>query len=171
MNSPTLPTDILSREHEAVLKKLDALERCINHLDEKEEIAAELRELITFFNADFWVHFDKEERAFFPEFDNFMPRGVGPLAAMRDEHELLRNTEEMLAEAVAAYLDNGDSVRTRQSILQYGAHFIGMLKSHITKENGLLPTLAEMHLGPGQNDRILRLFIELEKAAGGATGE
>ncbi len=169
MNNPILPADILSQEHEAVCKKLDALERCINHLDKKEAIAAELRELIAFFNADFWIHFDKEEKAFFPEFDNFMPHGVGPLAAMRDEHDALRNTEEMLAEAVAAYLNNDDSAQIRQSILEYGAHFIGTLRSHITKENGLLPTMAEMHLGPRQNERVLNLFAELEKAQGGKT--
>ncbi len=164
MNSPNLPADILSREHEAVLKKLEALERCINQLDKKEEIAAELSELIAFFNTEFWVHFDKEEKAFFPEFDNFMPHGVGPLAAMRDEHDMLHNTEEMFAEAVAAYLHNDDSARTKQSILQYGTHFIDSLRSHITKENGLFPTMAEMHLGPRQNERILSLFAELERA-------
>lgn len=167
MNSPNLPADILSREHEAVLKKLDALEQCLNHLDKKEEVAAELSDLTTFFNTEFWVHFDKEEKAFFPEFDNFMPHGVGPLAAMRDEHELLRNTEEMFAEAVAAYLNNDESAQVKQSILQYGAHFIETLRSHITKENGLLPTMAEMHLGPRQNERILSLFAELEKAKSG----
>ena len=164
MNSPNLPADILSREHEAVLKKLDALEQCLNHLDKKEEIAAELSELTAFFNTDFWVHFEKEEQAFFPEFDNFMPHGVGPLAAMRDEHDMLHNTEEMFAEAVAAYLHNDDSAQTKQSILQYGAHFIDTLRSHITKENGLFPTMAEMHLGPRQNERVLSLFAELERA-------
>ncbi len=165
MNSPTLPADILSQEHEAVLEKLNALEWCINHLDNKED-AADLRELTTFFGTDFWVHFDKEEKAFFPEFDNFMPHGVGPLAAMRDEHELLHNTEEMFAEAVAAYLRGDDSAQTRQSILQYGTHFIGMLRSHITKENGLFPTMAAMHLRPEQNEWVLGLFAELEKANG-----
>ncbi len=163
MNSPILPTDILNQEHEAVLKKLDALEQCINRLEEKEEIAADLHELITFFHTAFWVHFDKEEKAFFPEFDNFMPHGVGPLAAMRDEHDALRNTEEMLAEAVAAYLNNDDSSPTRQSILQYGTHFIDTLRSHIVKENGLLPTMAQMHLKAEQNARILSRFAELEK--------
>ena len=112
MNSPDLPADILSREHEAVLKKLDALEQCLNHLDKKEEIAAELSELTAFFNTDFWVHFDKEEKAFFPEFDNFMPHGVGPLAAMRDEHDVLRNTEEMFSVAGAEKIDKNNTTPT-----------------------------------------------------------
>ncbi len=170
MKDPILPADVLSQEHKAVLRKLDTLEQCIQHLDKREEIAAELRELITFFNTDFWLHFDKEEKAFFPEFDNFMPHGVGPLAAMRDEHEVLRNTEEMLTEAVEAYLNNDDSIQARQEILQYGDHFIGTLRSHITKEDGLLPKMAEMHLGPGDNQRILILFTELEETKGAKPG-
>lgn len=86
------PTDILKEEHKSALQKLDALEDLIGNLNQKERISVELKELTSFFDTDFWMHFDKEEKALFPEFDNFMPRGSGPLAVMIEEHEVLRKT-------------------------------------------------------------------------------
>lgn len=72
------PTDILKEEHKNVLLKLDALEDILDNLKQKEKISAKLKELTSFFDTDFWVHFDKEEKALFPEFDNFMPRAEAP---------------------------------------------------------------------------------------------
>ena len=63
------PTELLKEEHENVLQKLDALEVVIGHLDRKEEVFPRLKELASFFQTDFWVHFVKEEEALFPELE------------------------------------------------------------------------------------------------------
>jgi len=160
------PTELLKEEHQAVLGKLAALEEIFHTLDQREKVTAKLRELSAFFDKDFWVHFDKEEKALFPEFDNFMPRGSGPLTVMLDEHETLRNTNEVMQEAIAKYLRLDDSAEVRQAIKQNGTHFIEFLRSHIFKEDGILFRMAEMHLKPEQNDRIVKLFDELEKKTG-----
>ena len=159
------PTELLKEEHQNVLEKLNSLERVINNLGEKEEISAELKELAAFFDIDFWVHFDKEEQALFPEFDSFMPHGAGPLAVMINEHEVLRETNGVMQKAIASYLNGDDSPETRQIITQNGMHFIEFLRSHIVKEDGILFRMADMHLTQTQNERVVKLFSEIEKAA------
>ena len=166
----TSPAELLKEEHSHVLQKLDTMEGAINNLDRRSDISGKLSDLMSFFASDFWIHFDKEEKAFFPEFDNFMPRGIGPLAAMRDEHELIRNTNELLQEAVARYLDGDDTISTRKTITDNGIHFVEFLRGHIAKEDGLFSRMSEMHLGPKQNDRVVRLFAEIEKAGGSFSG-
>ena len=159
------PVEILKREHESVLEKLKTLEWVFGHLNRRDEVSPKLRELASFFDVEFWVHFDKEEKALFPEFDNFMPRGVGPIAAMISEHVVLRDTNEEMQKAIARYLEVDDSLGARQAITQYGMHFIEFLRGHILKEDGILFRMAEMHLTPGQNERVVRLFPQVEERA------
>lgn len=159
------PTELLKEEHVAVLGKLQAMEDIFKNLDQRELVASKLKELAAFFQVDFWVHFDKEEQALFPEFDSFMPHGVGPLAAMIDEHEVLRNTNDIMQEAISAYLGGDDCAATKQVIRQNGSHFIEFLRGHITKEDGILFRMADMHLNQQQNERVVRLFAEIEQTA------
>jgi hemerythrin-like domain-containing protein len=157
------PASILTQEHQAVLLKLEALENIIRNLAQPVKVSAQLKELAAFFDTQFWVHFDKEERALFPEFDNFMPRGAGPLAVMLDEHEVIRNTWEQVHEGVAAYLIDAGDAEAVHTIEEKGSHFIGFLRSHISKEDGLLFAMAEMHLNEGQKEKVVKLFSEIEK--------
>ena len=162
MNSPV---EILKEEHQVVLGKLKTLEWVFNNLGQRAEVSPKLRELVEFFCVEFWVHFDKEEMGLFPEFDNFMPRGVGPLAAMISEHEVLRDTNDEMQEAIASYLALDDSEETKKSIRQYGMHFIEFLRGHIQKEDGILFKMAEMHLTASQNERAVKAFPEIERRA------
>jgi hemerythrin-like domain-containing protein len=149
-----------------VLQKLDALEEVISHLDKKEEISAKLRELASFFNTDFWVHFAKEEEALFPEIERFIPRESGPLGVMLMEHEELRNTNTELQPAIDVYLRDADNSEANGTIQRHGTHFIGLLRDHINKENNILFMMADMHLDQTQIDKVIRLFAEIEKAEG-----
>ena len=164
MTSGQTPTEILKGEHENVLQKLDALEEVISHLDRKEEISPKLKELASFFKTDFWVHFDKEEKALFPEFDNFMPHGTGPLAVMIEEHEVLRKTNTVMQEAVTRYLNNSDDADTIHTITENGMHFIDFLNQHISKEDSILFVMADMHLNQIQMDKVVKLFHDMESA-------
>jgi hemerythrin-like domain-containing protein len=162
MNQVSNPADILIEEHRAVLGKLESMEKAIKDLKNREGIRKDLEGLMAFFASEFWVHFDKEEKALFPEFSGFMPRGVGPLAAMLDEHELIRNTNDTLQEAVKAYLAGDDSPEVCKTITDYGQHFIEFLRGHIQKEDGLFPRMAELHLTPKQNEKVVQLFGEMQ---------
>ncbi len=155
------PTEVLKEEHQAVLVKLDDLEDIIHNLEERERIAGKLKELTAFFDKDFWVHFDKEERALFPEFDSFIPRGGGPIEVMLQEHEVLRSTNTVMQKAVAGYLGDSNDAETRRKITESGGHFIETLRNHINKEDSILFMMAEMHLDEGQMKRVLERFEEI----------
>ena len=167
MTGEKSPVELLRQEHTLVLLKLDSLEAAINILEQKEKISAKLKELASFFDVEFWVHFEKEEKALFPEFDSFMPRGSGPIGVMLAEHEVLRNTCAELQQAVANYLNHADDAETRRAIGQYGTHFIGFLRNHIFKEDNILARMADMHLDQKRNEKVVKLFAEIEKSKEG----
>ena len=164
MTNGKKPTDILREEHENVLQKLDALEDVIGHLDKKDAISAELKELASFFKSDFWVHFTKEEEALFPEIEKFMPRESGPLGVMLIEHEDLRNTNAELQPAIDMYLGDSGNLEAMGMIQRHGTHFIGLLRDHINKENNILFMMADMHLDKTQVDKVIELFYHIEKS-------
>ena len=172
MTSGRKPTDILKEEHQNVLQKLDALEEVISHLDKKEEIWPKLKELASFFETDFWVHFTKEEEALFPEIEKFIPRDGGPTGMMLIEHEDLRNTNKEFQRAVDEYLGDSDSAEIKRMIQEYGSHFIGVLRQHIDKEDNILFMMADMHLDQTQIDKVVKLFhrIESTEEKGGSPG-
>ena len=156
------PTEMLKDEHQAVLKKLTALEGIFGRLDKRQD-NAELKELAAFFETEFWGHFDKEEKALFPEFDSFMPHGAGPIAVMLEEHVVLRDTNDAMQEAIKEYLTGSDDAANKKIIVDKGMHFINFLRSHINKEDGILFAMAEMHLNQKQMDKVSRLFQEMDK--------
>src|SRR3972149_1431779 len=150
------PTEMLKDEHQAVLKKLTALEGIIGRLDKRVDLP-ELKELAAFFESEFWGHFDKEEKALFPEFDSFMPHGAGPIAVMLQEHVVLRDTNDVMQEAIKRYLGGAGDAETKRIIKQNGSHFIDFLRQHINKEDGILFMMADMHLDQRQMEKVARL--------------
>ena len=157
------PTEMLKDEHQAVLKKLVALEGIIGRLDARKDLE-ELGELAAFFKTEFWGHFDKEEQALFPEFDSFMPHGAGPIAVMMEEHRVLRDTNDVMQEAIARYIKGDDDAATKKVIKENVSHFVEFLRSHINKEDGILFAMADMHLDQRQNEKVARLFLEMDKS-------
>lgn len=157
------PTEILRAEHENVLQKLDALEEVINYLEKKEAVSTRLKELASFFDTDFLVHFSKEEDALFPELEMFIPREHGPVGVMLIEHEELKKTNAEFQRGLSEYLGDSGGLEGRIKIQRYGAHFIGVLRDHIDKEDNILFMMADMHLDPEQRNKVLRLFAEIEK--------
>lgn len=166
MSNVQSPMAVLQEEHDAVQQKLDALEEAISHLDRKEAIASKLEELTSFFKTDFWVHFTKEEDALFPEMEKFIPRDSGPIGVMLMEHEDLRNTNAEFQRLVAVYFAEPDNLEVRKLIDKHGNHFIGVLRAHIDKENGILFRIADMHLDQNQREKILAQFEGIEAAQG-----
>ena len=156
------PTQLLTDEHVAVLQKLAALERDLANLDKRETVSAELKELLAFFKAEFWVHFTKEEEALFPEIETFLPRNAGPLGVMLLEHDDLRKTNDIIQQAAAEYLGGNGGEATKGTLQKQGTHFISVLRDHINKEDNILFMMANMHLNPQQMEKISRLFEKIE---------
>ncbi|MDP2730165.1 MAG: hemerythrin domain-containing protein [Dehalococcoidales bacterium] len=168
MTSHKKPTDILRQEHENVLQKLDALEGVISRLHEKDAIAAQLKDLASFFNTDFWTHFAKEEEALFPELEKFIPRDAGPVGVMLMEHDELRKTNTEIQRAIDEYFTGSDSLQASAVIQNHGNSFIMVLRDHINKENNILFMMADMHLDGSQEATVLKRFDEIENTGGKA---
>ncbi len=156
------PTDMLRDEHASVLQKLNDLERIVVHPDKSAATITELKVLASFFETGFWIHFDKEEQALFPEMRKYGPIDRGPVGAMLREHEELRNSNERLQSAVAGYLADVDNANYVALMKEHGTHFIWMLRDHINKEDNMLFLMAEEWLDADQKIRVGRLFREME---------
>lgn len=159
------PTDILKEEHLAVLQKLDTLEQAVRKLDEKGSVSPTLKQMASFFERDFWVHFDKEENALFPEMETFMPRDAGPIGVMLYEHEDLRKTNQEMQKAIASYIADPAGSRADGDVRKYVTHFVGLLRDHISKEDGILFVMAEQHLDVAQMAKVDKGFARIDAAA------
>ncbi len=164
MTTGKKPTELLKEEHENVLQKLDALEVVIGHLDRKEEVFPRLKELASFFQTDFWVHFVKEEEALFPELERFIPGEGGPLGVMLMEHEELRDMNAAMQGVISDYMSDALHLEVAEMTRKHGSHFIRLLRDHIDKENSILFAIADMHLDQTQVEKVTRLFTEIEKS-------
>src|SRR3972149_1804273 len=158
------PAEILKEEHAVVLGKLRALEDLLGRLGERAAVTPDLRELGAFFARDFWLHFDKEEYALFVELGRYVPRHAGPLQMMLDEHVDLRTLREVFDQVLADYFAGNDPPLTRETMQRTGRGFIAALRSHIEKEDGMILTLANAHLTPAEEDRVVLLFGQITAA-------
>ncbi len=155
------PTQLLKEEHDEVLGKLKALEDIFGRLDKPDQVQGDLKRLAAFFETDFWVHFTKEEDALFPELEKFIPRNMGPIGVMLEEHEELRKTNDEIQRLVPAYLKDSTNTETQTQLKRYGNRFIYALRDHIDKENNVLFMMVEMHLDRQQLATVTRLFEQI----------
>lgn len=170
------PTEILSSERRVIEQVLDCLEalagkaRDAGRLD-VERAGGVLEILRTF--ADRCHHGKEEDRLFPMLVARGMSTHIGPIAVMLDDHRAGREHIRRMGEACAA----GDVARFVPAALGY----VGLLRDHIAKEDGVLFPMAESmldeaarevllesfrsfehhDLGPGTHERMLRLADEL----------
>src|SRR3990172_610209 len=102
----TAATSTLRKEHEAILKMLDATEAAAQRLEQGERLRPEtLAGLLEFFRlfAD-RCHHGKEEDLLFPLLESKgLPRSGGPIGVMLSEHEQGRPLVRQMADAAEAY--------------------------------------------------------------------
>jgi hemerythrin-like domain-containing protein len=152
------PTAMLVQEHEVILRGLTALEKFGWRLESGQPVDREaLAWLIDFFRtfAD-RCHHGKEEQHLFPALERHgLPKEVGPLAVMREEHEEGRALVRGMAE--------GNDRQIAAAIRGYAA----LLRAHIDKENTVLFPLAEQILPDEEQRDLLHAFEAVEQAVAG----
>ena len=146
------PTDILRKEHEKVLEILNKLEEGMENKDIKS-----MAKNIAVLEKEFGKHsLNKEEKALFPELENFIPRDGGPTGVMIMEHkelvELIKNFKEKLKN------------RNFEKLNEIGDNILSILRPHIDKENNILFMMADMHLDDKQKKTILDKFKKFDSA-------
>ena len=99
------PTEILSSEHRVIEQVLDCLESMAQIARDRHSVdAAPARQAVRFLRtfADTCHHHKEEDRLFPMLYERGMPRGVGPVAVMLDEHETGRRLIREMAESIDA---------------------------------------------------------------------
>ena len=162
-------TEILRKEHEAILRMLDVTNEVARRLDAGETFEKEtLDGLLEFFRlfAD-RCHHGKEEDLLFPLLEaKGIPRVGGPIGAMLEEHDMGRSCVKKMAEAAEA-LAGGD--RAAGALwAQVARQYTFLLHNHIQKENEVLFVMAERVLTPDEQTLLAKEFGKAEEEKMGA---
>lgn len=163
-------TEVLRKEHDAILKMLEAATRTGERLDRGQPVDPQiLDDLLEFFQlfAD-KCHHGKEEDLLFPLLEKKgMPRAGGPIGVMLHEHEEGRRLIAEMSASAAAYRDGNATAGERWS----GAarQYADLLRQHIFKENNVLFVMAERMLSEAEQQETAAAFsrVETEKMGAG----
>jgi hemerythrin-like domain-containing protein len=162
-------TEVLRKEHEAILKMLDATERTAMRVGSGDPVRPELLgELVDFFRvfAD-QCHHGKEEDHLFPALiRKGLPSRGGPIHVMLVEHGEGREYIRLMASANAD-LSRGVPDASRQWA-DAALNYVSLLRAHIAKENDILFVMAERLLSDGEQSELSARFEEIETQRIGA---
>jgi hemerythrin-like domain-containing protein len=157
-------TEVLRREHEAILKMLEVAEEAARRLDRGENVTPDtLAGLLEFFRlfAD-RCHHGKEEDLLFPLLEKKgLPRAGGPIGVMLGEHEHGRAFVGQMAAAAEDYAKSDSTARRRWAEAARG--YAELLRQHIHKENDVLFMVAENLLTGAEQAELARAFERVEE--------
>ena len=163
-------TQILRKEHDAILKMLGVTGLVAQKLDRHEAVAPEaLAGLLEFFRlfAD-TCHHGKEEELLFPLLEKKgLPRAGGPIGVMLWEHDKGRALVREMASAGDAYRNGDAASGPRWALAANG--YADLLREHIIKENEILFVMAERMLSDAEQRELAAAFdkVEVEKMGAG----
>ncbi|MCH7494988.1 MAG: hemerythrin domain-containing protein [Candidatus Marinimicrobia bacterium] len=156
------PTDILIKEHDAILVMLNILEKVCLRLDTGESVKeTDLENIVEFFKvfAD-KCHHGKEEDILFPALEEYgIPNEGGPIGVMLSEHVIGRDNVKGMNEAIADYKEGKESAS--KEFVRYARNYIALLTEHIDKENNILFKMADIHI---PEERQQSLLVDFERA-------
>jgi hemerythrin-like domain-containing protein len=172
-------TTILSEEHGLILRALELFERFAELVRSGRELDPALaRQFLRFFREFADVdHHHKEEAILFPWMEEQgLPHEVGPLAILREEHELGRDLRLALSLALDALREEPRASEARHRFHALALRFARLQRMHVEKEDTVLLPLArrfarqvkETPVVPGGVRPELRQWLEsvAERAAG-----
>jgi hemerythrin-like domain-containing protein len=165
-----IATQILRKEHEAILKMLDALDQTsLQLLGGASVQPSTLEGLLEFFQlfAD-RCHHGKEEDLLFPLLERRgIPRERGPIGVMLSEHDQGRDLIQRMKAAAAEYEKEPHAAGKRWS--EAATVYSQLLREHIMKENNILFRMAEQMLTPDEQTSLAEDFekAEIEKMGAG----
>ncbi len=160
----TSATAVLRKEHDAILRMLDATEEVARRMERGERVSPQtLSELLEFFRlfAD-RCHHGKEEELLFPLLESKgVPRRGGPIGVMLFEHDEGRSLIQQMELSAAGYA-RGDSVAAEGWV--YAARgYAELLRAHIAKENNILFPMAERLLTDAEQQMLADAFEKAEE--------
>jgi hemerythrin-like domain-containing protein len=156
-------TDVLRKEHDVILKMLDATDAVGRRLVLSEKVSPDtLNGLLEFFRlfAD-RCHHGKEEDFLFPLLEKKgIPRGGGPIGVMLSEHGRGRELIHEMELASSQFQDSPGVSGRRWA--QAAVEYTNLLREHIAKENDVLFQMAESLLTNEEQERLAQEFERME---------
>ena len=144
----------LRREHQLILKVVDALEHILTHGPVQEPDLESVEDAVRFFRLFVDAcHHGQEEDLLFDELGAIgVPRATGPIAVMLAEHRQGR----ALVAAMTTALDRvrGGDPDALDDVVSAGLDYVALIRAHIAKEDGILFTTADNVLGPAACERL-----------------
>lgn len=165
----TTATQILRKEHDAILRMLEATEEVARLLIRGQNVAPHtLDGLLQFFRlfAD-RCHHGKEEELLFPRLEEKgLPRVGGPTSVMLMEHEQGRALLRQMADAAEDYARGAVKAGPRWADAAF--EYLDLLRNHIDKENNVLFMMAERLLSDTEQQELAAGFEKIEEEKMGA---
>lgn len=152
------PVDALIGEHEVILAVLEALEKDANALRTKGTWSRDAWLRYPDFLRNFAdrCHHGKEEDVLFPRLVALgIPDQGGPIGVMKQQHGEGRELVTRLANAI----DTGATAGAVTAALA----FVGLLRDHIAKENGVLFPIGKQVLGAADVELVAQGFARAER--------
>ena len=140
-----MSTASLRRDHELIEKVIKSMDATIQLLKDGKSIPESILMQVIDFSKNFTdvCHHSKEENALFPALEKAgMPRNMGPIAIMLQDHERSREIGKHMEESAKEYLETGNSENLIKDMRQYTEH----ITEHLWKENNRLFLMAEARL-------------------------
>lgn len=166
------PTQILSEEHQVILRMLGCLEVVAQQSGETGQLdIPQARQMLDFFRefADAWHH-GKEEKLLFPAMAAAgVPEQGGPVGAMKAEHEMGREGIAAIGQALDGMeqgVENAAQAFRRNAFL-----YVDLLRGHIQKEDQILFPMADGVVASQELTELVARFSQEETDQGLERGE
>jgi len=155
INSET--SKMLLKEHENILKIVDALEFKIEQLNDKNIDTTFFKKVIDFIrNYADKFHHAKEEDILFKEFNKCAEEGCvhcNPIEQMLVEHDEGRKNVKMM--------ESGLKEKDRSKLIEGARGYINLIREHIFKEDNILYPMADETLNSEVKKKMLERFRKI----------
>lgn len=163
MQTTLRPTDILSEEHRVIERVLDCLDVLAQRAQKSGELdtrsATEVLEVLGTF-ADTCHHMKEENVLFVRMQERGIPRHVGPIAIMLQDHEGGRERVRAMRAALARFV-MGERAAA-QDFAENALAYSELLREHIGKEDHVLFPMAEACFSDKDRAEVLAGFAQKE---------
>jgi hemerythrin-like domain-containing protein len=151
----TLASDLLRADHRKIETHLDSLLLALKHLSADKVNG--IRQDFTAIQRLATVHFEQEERVFYPE---VRPSAPLILVQMDEEHETVRETERYLSELLESF-PLSPVQRDLDELYRLGIEFHDAIQVHIVDEEDQLLKLADHLLSASEQQRIAAGMLQI----------
>jgi hemerythrin-like domain-containing protein len=157
-------TEELKKEHRGIEIMLKVAEAVSQRLESGQYVQPEhLQQMVEFFQvfAD-KCHHGKEEDQFFRmlEQTGFAPF-AGPIQVMLTEHKQGRGYIKAMLEAAQNYQANPQKASVY--FAENARGYVALLSQHIQKEDNVLYPMADKHLSPEEDGKLMDAFKQIEQ--------